>query len=116
VPEEAVEILEEIASSVTVLAPSGRFDTAGSRYFENHASRIIVSGHGGFVIDFSDVDHINSAGLRVLLHAAKSLKMTGRKIALCGLRESIMMIFEITGFSSVFEIYETRNAAIAAAS
>lgn len=111
-----MEIVEKIQSSVLVLAASGRFDSDGSRHFEDCGARAFSSEQAGFVIDLSEVDHINSAGLRTLLRAAKALKTAGKKIVLCGLHERVRTIFEITGFTTVFEIYDTRSAAIAAAS
>jgi anti-anti-sigma factor len=97
------------------LAPHGRLDSNASREFENRASRVIASGVRALVIDFCSVDYITSACLRVLLHAAKSLKISGRQIVLCGLRENVMAVLEMCGFKSLFEIYDTQSAAVAAA-
>ena len=110
-----MEIREERLPDITILAPRGRIDSQASRDFENCASRVVASGVGTLVIDFCSVDYITSAGLRVLLHAAKSMKTSGRKIILCGLREAVMAVLEMCGFKSLFEIYDTQNAAVAAA-
>jgi anti-sigma B factor antagonist len=110
-----MEIREERLPNITILAPHGRFDSQASRQFEDSASRVIASGVRAMVIDFCSVDYIASAGLRVLLYAAKSMKTSGRQIVICGLRENVMAVLEMCGFRSLFEIYDTQNAAIAAA-
>lgn len=111
-----MQISHEKLQDVTILLPNGRFDSTSSCQFEDYASRTIAGGVSALVVDFSGVEFVSSAGLRVLLHAAKSLKLAGGKISLCGLRENVMSIFEIAGFTSLFEIYTSRNAAIIAAS
>lgn len=54
-------------------------------------------------LDFSAVEYISSAGLRVLLSAQKVMsKKGGMKIK--GVSEAIMEIFEVTGFSDILTI------------
>jgi anti-sigma B factor antagonist len=111
-----VEIHEEKRAETTILVPTGRIDSNTSGEFGTHASRVIAAGVHALVIDFSSVAYISSAGLRVLLQAAKSLKTCGRKIVLCSLRETVLTVFDASGFTSLFEIYDTQNAAVAAVS
>lgn len=110
-----MEIREERLPDITILAPHGRLDSQASRDFESCASRVVESGVRALVIDFCSVNYITSTGLRVLLHTAKSMKVSGRQILLCGLSENVMAVLEMCGFKSLFEIYDTQNAAVAAA-
>ena len=111
-----MEIREENSAGVTVLKPVGRLDSHASREFEAGVMRVVETGRGALVVDCGELDYISSAGLRVLLLAAKNLKLAARKIILCALRENVQEVFDISGFSSLFEIYDTREAALAAAS
>ena len=55
------------------------------------------------IIDMTALDHISSAGLRVLLSAQKSMNRQGEmKVVHVG--ETIMEIFEVTGFSDILSI------------
>lgn len=110
-----MEIHEEKLTNITILAPRGRFDSQASRDFENCAARVVASGVRALVIDFCSVDYVASAGLRALLYAAKSMKTSGRRIVICGLRQNVMAVLEMCGFKSLFEIYDSQNAAVAAA-
>lgn len=108
-----MEIREKKLRGITALVLNGRFDSSASREFETCVTRVIAAGISVVVVDFSGVEYISSAGLRVLLYAAKTLKPSGRKILLCGVQENVMMIFDISGLKSLFEFYETEDAAIA---
>ncbi len=54
-------------------------------------------------IDFSKLDYISSAGLRVLLTAQKIMNRKGT-MKLTGVNETVMEIFDITGFSDILTI------------
>lgn len=54
-------------------------------------------------LDFGQVEYISSAGLRVLLSAQKLMNRQG-KMVLTHVSESVMEIFEVTGFSDILTI------------
>ena len=53
--------------------------------------------------DFKDLVYLSSAGLRVLLVAQKIMAKQG-KMTLHNVNESVMDIFEITGFLNILDI------------
>ena len=55
------------------------------------------------VFDFSKLDYISSAGLRILLTAQKAMTRQG-EMKVCGANEIVMEIFEVTGFSDFLTI------------
>jgi stage II sporulation protein AA (anti-sigma F factor antagonist) len=65
------------------------------------------------VVDLAGVEYISSAGLRVLLMLAKKLQGTGGRLVLCAMPESVRLVFELAGFLPIFEIEDTRQAALA---
>ena len=84
------------------LAIEGRVDTMTSPELEETV-KDSVGDITNLVIDLKDVDYISSAGLRVLLGAHKIMvKKGGMKIVNAG--DSIMEIFEVTGFSEILTI------------
>ena len=64
------------------------------------------------VVDFQHVQFISSAGLRVLLLAAKKVKPYGGKILLSGMSKDVREVFDISGFSSIFEIHNSTDEAV----
>ena len=65
------------------------------------------------ILDLSDLQYISSAGLRVILSAAKILKGTGGEIRLAGTAGSVKKVFQVSGFFSMFKNFETRSDALA---
>ena len=55
------------------------------------------------MLDLGRLDYISSAGLRVVLIAAKRLKSVGGALVLCTLNPSVREVFEISGFASILE-------------
>jgi len=106
-----MQITHEREQEVTVLTLSGRLDTQYASDFETTILDHIGQGARFFLIDCSAVDYMNSAGLKVLLLAAKKLETDGGRIVLCGLMPNVKTVFELTGFDKLFEIRPTRGEA-----
>ena len=81
---------------------SGRLDTNSSPKLEA-VLRQSVSGVTELVFDFSGVEYLSSAGLRVLLAAQKVMNRQGR-MKLIGVSADVMEVFEITGFSDILTV------------
>lgn len=62
-----------------------------------------LSGAKEAIFDFSKLEYLSSAGLRVLMMTYKRLGGTGVRIE--NAREEIREIFDITGFSSLFDVH-----------
>jgi anti-anti-sigma factor len=88
-----------------VLIPARRLDSSTAPDFETELLGRIQQGATAVLLDFSAVDYISSAGLRVILLAGKRLKATGGRLALCGLTEDCLEAFRISGFDTLFPLY-----------
>ena len=64
-------------------------------------------------LDFTKLDYISSAGLRVLLGAAKTLLASGGSLGIFGLNPSVLEVFEISGFSTILAVYPSEAEALA---
>lgn len=84
------------------LALTGRLDTNSSPALEAELKQS-VGGVKELIFDFSGVEYISSAGLRILLAAQKVMSRQG-SMKLIGVNEDVMEVFEITGFSDILTI------------
>ena len=84
------------------VAMEGRLDTVSSPELEE-CLREDLPGTELLVLDFEKLDYISSAGLRVLLQAHKRMNGQGRMV-LRNVGESILEIFEVTGFTEILTI------------
>lgn len=93
-------IINKTASGTSLeLALSGRIDTKTAPEFEAEIAASL-DGIEHLTIDFSEVSYISSAGLRVMLSAQKRMNKQG-DMKVTNVNESVMEIFEVTGFSEI---------------
>lgn len=91
------------ADGVLTFALEGRLDTTTSP--ELHAELIpAIDGTHDVVLDFSQLEYVSSAGLRVLLAAQKQSAAQGTDLTIRGANDEIMEIFEMTGFIDILTI------------
>lgn len=109
-----LEITLETENAVQVLKMIGRLDSNTSPQLEKDLLGRVNEGGAQLVVDFTQLDYISSAGLRVLLMAAKRSKQTNGKLALCCLKDHIREVFEISGFFGILTICPSRAEAVAA--
>ena len=99
------------AGEITLVTPKGRLDSATSPELEQRLLGLAGTPGAALVIDCRELAYVSSAGLRVLLMAAKAARGAGARIALAALQPSVRQVFDISGFSSLFEIHENAAAA-----
>lgn len=80
----------------------GRVDTSTAPEFET-AVKSDIEGVTELNIDFSKLSYISSAGLRCLLSLQKIMNNQGTLI-ITGANETVVEIFEVTGFSEILTI------------
>ena len=85
-----------------IMALDGRLDTVTAPELEK-ALQETTDGVTELTLDFEKLDYISSAGLRVLLMAQKKMSRQG-SMKLIRVNETIMEIFEVTGFSDILTI------------
>lgn len=88
--------------SVLTLELDGRLDTTTAPQLEA-TLKSSINGVTKLIFDFSALDYLSSAGLRVLLSAQKVMNRQG-EMTVCNVNETIMEVFEVTGFVDILTI------------
>ncbi len=97
-----------------VLCPAGRVDGTNVTILQTAVRERLEAGQTKVVFDLVELNYISSAGLRVLLMAARDLQGQGGKAVFCNLPEQIRQVFEITGFDKILSVHGDRAAALSA--
>ena len=97
-----LNITKSIDNGSAVFALTGRLDTVTAPELER-ALQESLAGVNELTLDFEGLDYISSAGLRVLLSTQKLMSKQGA-MKLRNVGETIMEIFEVTGFSDILTI------------
>ena len=86
-----------------VISLEGRLDTLTAPNLVE-ALNSSLEGITSLVFDLEKLEYISSAGLRVLLLAQKTMNKLSGTIKVCHVNETVMEIFEVTGFSDILTI------------
>jgi len=103
--------LEEI-DGVSVIGLDGRLNVTTAADLEKTFNALFQEKKTKILIECRKLDYISSAGLRVLLAAAKLFKKSNGEIVLSGLIPGVKQVFEISGFTSIFQIFATKDDAV----
>lgn len=102
------------SGEAVVLHLSGRVDSQSGGELQA-AALASLAGNSRLVLDFGGVDFVSSAGLRVVLMAAKQARAAGGGFAVFGLEETVRKVFDVSGFARVIPMVATEAEAVAAA-
>ena len=95
--------IEKISNGTELnLKVVGRLDTTTAPELEA-AVMGSLAGVEKLVLDFSELEYLSSAGLRVLLQAQKTMNKQGEMI-IKNVNETVSEIFEVTGFADILTI------------
>lgn len=85
---------------------TGRIDSATAPKLAEALKAITDEGRFKLVVDFSGVEFLSSAGLRVLIYTQKTCKRYNRgEVVLCALPENIAAAIVLAGFDALFKIF-----------
>ena len=97
-----MKITKNMNGTELTIALEGRLDTTTAPELEKELKESL-DGVTELVMDFSKLDYISSAGLRVLLSAHKTMmKQSGMKVT--NVNEMVKEVFDVTGFSDILDI------------
>ncbi|HPL63132.1 MAG: STAS domain-containing protein [Syntrophales bacterium] len=107
-----MEINSEKIRNCVVVSVKGKIDAVTSPDFEKSLSELIGKGEKIIVMDLGSLEYISSAGLRSILATAKHLKPIDGKLLFAGLQGPVKDVFRISGFASIFQIFDSRDEAL----
>jgi stage II sporulation protein AA (anti-sigma F factor antagonist) len=108
-----MKLVTEKTGETLVVCPEGQINSANAGGIEAELLGQVEKGERKVVLDFSGLDYISSAGLRVVLLLAKRLKQQAGSLVLCGMQPHVHEVFDISGFLGILTVVDTRAAALA---
>jgi len=106
-----MEIDAKKEGQAVIIALTGRMDAVSAPQFDKTVDDFIEQGETRILIDFKTLEYISSAGLQSVLALAKRLEMINGTVLLSDLNGAVKEVFEISGFSSIFTIFDNLDAA-----
>lgn len=113
-----MNIAHKRLNRVDLLTIDGRLDASNAPQLKQRIDAIFDQGRYRLVLNLADLEYIASPGLRVLIEArkrARDRKLTdleGGDVRIANLPPRIQEVFDLTGFTSLFEIFSDTTEAV----
>lgn len=107
-----MEITTRMQGDVTIVGVVGNLDSKSSPEAQRALDAILAGGGRKIAVDFTALDYISSAGLRVMLSVAKKLGSTGGALRTFGLNATVREVFDISGFSRILAVFPSEAEAL----
>jgi anti-sigma B factor antagonist len=95
-----------LTSSIAVITVSGRFDAHQVPKIQKEIDGMLANGTTTVVMDLTDVNFVDSSALAVMVRTMKHCRERGGELILCGLRQPVRIIFELTRMDKAFRIFD----------
>lgn len=105
---------EQYPQHIWLVGVRGRLDQSLTPQLENTLNTLLNNGRYNLIVDLSNINYINSGGLRCLVSAWRRTKAQNGDVVLFGLNERILEVFTMVGFDKIFHIVNTSLEAQAA--
>jgi len=107
-----MEITQKEENGIVFISIKGRLDADSAPEAEKVVKKALEGQTNHVLFNLGALEYLSSAGLRVLLSAAKEMRRRDGKIVLCSLNEFVKEIFEVSGFQSLIPIADSVEAGI----
>jgi len=94
-------------SELMVMRPIGKLDVTSTAKFKREVEKIAESKPKFLLLDFEDIQFVDSAGLGGLISALKTMRLVGGDLAICSLSEQVEVLFDLTNMATVIKTYPT---------
>jgi anti-sigma B factor antagonist len=102
-------------SNASTIVIRGQVTAAAEAALMDAYTRATATGGRKILLDFSGLEYMNSSGIGLLVTLLIRANRQGQKIAAFGLSPHYRDIFELTRLDEAIHIFDTQEAALAAA-
>ena len=107
-----MDISQKQEGGIVYIAIKGRLDADSALEAEKTVNEALGDNTNKLLFDLGALDYLSSAGLRVLLSAAKEIRRRDGKIVLCALTQFVKEIFEVSGFEALIPIEDSVESGV----
>ncbi|HSX04644.1 MAG TPA: STAS domain-containing protein [Rhabdochlamydiaceae bacterium] len=106
-----VQFTIEESNHKKIVRLQGKIDAMSTPNLEKKLMPLIENEHK-MSVDFSKVEYLSSAGMRLLLSATRKMKAKGGMIVFFGMNDEVSEIIKMAGFEKILNIYPNEAAAL----
>jgi len=99
-------------NDITLIILRGEIGTETVNQFKDKIDQIVNDGKNKLIMDFQEVNYLNSMGLGVVAATLKKVKKNKGDLKLINLSPAVQELFELTRLTKVFEIFDSEESAV----
>ena len=96
---------DEVDHNVLILAADGGLNRDTAKQFLSEIEALIEAGLKKIVVDCDRLEYVNSSGLATLVFLHKRMRQRGGDVKVCGVRNPIAKVLEMTKIALLFDMY-----------
>jgi len=98
--------------NAALIYPKGHLDAHNVERFEKEILKIIENGQYNIIINCRDLNYISSAGMGIIMGYLDEIREKNGDIKLCCVSERVYEIFDLVGFTEIYEFLEDEETAL----
>jgi anti-sigma B factor antagonist len=100
-----MQISEQVHPKALVLKLTGRLDAAAAPQLSKAIEKVLLISPSNLVVNMQEVSFIDSTGLSALVQGMKRCRERQGNLLICGLQQTVRIIFELTRLNKAFDIF-----------
>ncbi len=105
-------IRSKLIEDIAVLYPKGHLDAHNVERFEKEMLKLIGSEVVNIVVNCKELNYISSAGMGIIMGYLDEIREKGGDIKLCSVDRRVYEIFDLVGFTEIYDFLEDEGTAI----
>jgi anti-sigma B factor antagonist len=106
-------IRSKLHEDTAVLYPKGHLDAHNVDRFEKEMVKLIASKVVNIIINCKELNYISSAGMGIIMGYLDEIREKGGDIKLCCVDERVYEIFDLVGFTEIYDFLDSEETAVA---
>lgn len=106
-------IRSKVLEDTAVLYPKGHLDAHNVDRFEKELLKLIGNHIVNIIVNCKDLNYISSAGMGIIMGYLDEIREKGGDIKLCSVDERVYEIFDLVGFTEIYDFLDTEESALA---
>jgi stage II sporulation protein AA (anti-sigma F factor antagonist) len=99
-------------NSCLIVNIEGDLDLHTAEHFKQQVDEKITAGNHNLILNFTQVNFVDSSGIGAILSKYKQLNNLGGKLVIANISPQIKRIFEVSGILRVIDIYSSEKEAV----
>jgi len=101
----------DVDSDIAVLYPKGHLDAHNVELFESEIIKLITNKSINIIINCTELDYISSAGMGIIMGYLDEIQEKNGDIKLCSVNERVYEIFDLVGFTEIYDFLKDESEA-----